>query len=1044
MPSPRPLDFLNGGGEMGERMRQFDWSNHPLGQPERWPAALKTALRLLLNTGHPMYIWWGADLFCFYNDAYRQSIGPERHPSSLGQRGCEVWAEIWEIIGPQIQQVQSGRGPTWDVNALVPITRFGRREDVYWTYSYSPIDDATALNGVGGVLVVCTETTQTVLAEKRRTEEASRQRRLFEQAPGFIIAMRGPDHVVEFVNDAHKALFGSEGWVGRSIRDAFPSIAGQGFFELLDEVYATGETYRAEAVDVTFQRRAEQACETRALTFIYAPSHDETGAIAGIFCEGFDVTEGRYLRLRNGALSELADAIREIEDPDTIAYAAAEILGRTLNVSRAGYGTIHRPTETISIERDWNAPGIDSIAGTLHFRDYGSYIEDLKAGRTVVVSNADLDPRTKETAASLRTISAHSFVNMPVTEQGDAVALLFLNHAEAREWQDEELELIREFAERTRTAVARREAEIALYESERRLAFLDELGRTTATATDADSVLATTTRMVAEHLVVSDCAYADMDDDEDGFTIRGDWAAPGSPSIVGHYSLADFGTLAVRELGAGRPLVVNDNRVELLPEEARTFQEIGIAATICMPLVKEGRLTALMAIHDKSPRNWSNYDLAMIREVTERSWAHIERVRSEAQVREAAAALAELNRTLEQRVAERTQQLTQAENALRQSQKMEAVGQLTGGLAHDFNNLLTGIGGSFEMIGMRLAQGRSKDVDRYLEAGRGAVKRAAALTHRLLAFSRRQTLNPKPISLNRLIREMEELVRRTVGPGIEVEVVGASGLWTTLVDPNQLENALLNLCINARDAMPDGGRLTIETANRAFDHRAAREVDLPAGQYVSLSVTDTGVGMSASIQAKAFDPFFTTKPLGEGTGLGLSMIYGFARQSGGQVRIYSEVGQGTTMCLYLPRHDGEVTVEPSANDEQQPSLRSDGETVLVIDDEPTVRMLVGEVLADAGFAAIEAHDGPSGLKIIESNVRIDLLITDVGLPGGLNGRQVADAARAIRPDLKVLFITGYAENAVVREGRLESGMSLITKPFEVDFLATKIKEALSD
>jgi signal transduction histidine kinase/CheY-like chemotaxis protein/PAS domain-containing protein len=1029
---------------MGERIRAFDWSNHPLGAPEHWAGALKTTLRLLLNTGHPMYIWWGPELFCFYNDAYRQSIGPERHPSSLGRPGREVWAEIWEIIGPQIEQVLSGGGATWNVNALVPITRFGKREEVYWTYSYSPIDDESVSHGVGGVLVVCTETTQTVLAERRRNEEALRQRRLFEQAPGFIIAMRGPDHCVEFVNDAHKELFGSHDWDGRSIRDAFPSIAGQGFFELLDKVYETGETYRADAVDVTFQRSPDRASETRALTFIYAPLYDEQGSITGIFCEGFDVTGGRYLRLRHAALTELADAVREIEDPDTIAYTAAEILGRALNVSRAGYGTIHTPTETITIERDWNAPGIESLAGTLHFRDYGSYIEDLKSGRTVVVSNADFDPRTKDTAASLKAISAHSLVNMPVTEQGDAVALLFLNCAEPREWQDEELQLIREFAERTRSAVARRKAEIALRDSERRLAFLDELGRATANATDADSILAITTRMVAQHLHVSNCAYADMDEDEDGFTIRGDWAAPGSPSIVGHYSLADFGTLAVQELGAGRPLIVNDNGAELLPQEAQAFQDIGIAATICMPLVKEGRLTALMAIHDKLPRNWSDYELAMIREVTERSWAHVERVRSEVHLRKSAAALAELNQTLEDRVAERTEQLSQAEEALRQSQKMEAVGQLTGGLAHDFNNLLTGIGGSFEMIGMRMAQGRSSDVERYLKAGQGAVKRAAALTHRLLAFSRRQTLNPKSIDLNRLVRDMEDLIRRTVGPAIDVEVVGASGLWTTLVDPNQLENALLNLCINARDAMPDGGRLTIESANRSLDHRAARELDLSPGQYVSLSVTDTGVGMTAAVKAKAFDPFFTTKPLGEGTGLGLSMIYGFARQSGGQVRIYSEVGQGTTMGLYLPRHDGAAAMEFFTNEERQSNLKSDGETVLVIDDEPTVRMLVGEVLADAGFAAIEAPDGPSGLKIIESNVRIDLLITDVGLPGGLNGRQVADAARAIRPDLKILFITGYAENAVVREGRLEPGMSLVTKPFEVDFLAMKIKEVLAD
>jgi CheY-like chemotaxis protein len=321
------------------------------------------------------------------------------------------------------------------------------------------------------------------------------------------------------------------------------------------------------------------------------------------------------------------------------------------------------------------------------------------------------------------------------------------------------------------------------------------------------------------------------------------------------------------------------------------------------------------------------------------------------------------------------------------------------------------------------------------------VKRAAALTQRLLAFSRRQTLNPKPINVNRLVAGLEELIRRTVGPEIELEVVGAGGLWSTLVDPHQLENAILNLCINARDAMPGGGRLTVETANKWLDERSAAHRELAPGQYVSLCVTDTGAGMTPDVMARAFDPFFTTKPLGVGTGLGLSMIYGFARQSGGQVRVYSEVGRGTTMCLYLPRHVGPA--EPAeAEDDVAPSAHGDGEIVLVIDDEPTVRMLIVEVLQDNGYAAIEAGDGPAGLKVLQSDSRIDLLITDVGLPGGLNGRQVADAARLTRPNLKVLFITGYAENAAVGNGRLDPGMEVITKPFSMSGLGSRIRDLI--
>jgi PAS domain S-box-containing protein len=384
------------------------------------------------------------------------------------------------------------------------------------------------------------------------------------------------------------------------------------------------------------------------------------------------------------------------------------------------------------------------------------------------------------------------------------------------------------------------------------------------------------------------------------------------------------------------------------------------------------------------------------------------------------------------------------EEQLRQSQKMEAVGQLTGGIAHDFNNLLTGISGSLEMMQARMAQGRTAEFDRYFMAAQGAVRRASALTHRLLAFSRRQTLDPKPTNVNRLLAGIEELVRRTMGPGIAVEVVGASGLWSTLVDPNQLENAVLNLCINGRDAMPDGGKLTIETSNKWIDERAARKHDLPVGQYVSLCVTDTGTGMPRDVIAKAFDPFFTTKPLGEGTGLGLSMVYGFARQSNGQVRIYSEVGQGTTMCIYLPRNADDAPIEDEPFHSGGTEAAGDGEVVLVIDDEPTIRMLIAEVLAESGYAVIEAPDGPAGLKVLDSNARVDLLITDVGLPGGMNGRQVADAARVSRPNLKVLFITGYAENAVIGRGRLDNGMFVMTKPFQMGILADRIREIIEN
>ena len=420
-----------------------------------------------------------------------------------------------------------------------------------------------------------------------------------------------------------------------------------------------------------------------------------------------------------------------------------------------------------------------------------------------------------------------------------------------------------------------------------------------------------------------------------------------------------------------------------------------------------------------------------------------ERRAVEAERDRATAALRALNDTLEQRVATRTAELMQAEEKLRQSQKMEAVGQLTGGLAHDFNNLLAGISGSLELMSKRFEQGRFSEMDKYMTAAQSAAKRAAAVTHRLLAFSRRQTLDPRPTDVNALMEGMTDLIQRTVGPGISVETIAEPQLWPALVDVSQLENALLNLCINARDAMPEGGRITLETANLCMDREMARAHDLPEGQYLSLCVTDTGTGMTPDVMANAFDPFFTTKPIGQGTGLGLSMIYGFAKQSGGQVRLNSQLGQGTSLCIWLPRYFGDAAVDEGQAIAPLTAFAQTGETILIVDDEPTVRMLLADVLSDLGYTLIEAVDSVAGLKVLRSDVHIDLLITDVGLPGGMNGRQMAEAGREVRPRLRTLFITGYAENAALGGDQLGPGMEVLTKPFKVDVLVARVRELMT-
>jgi PAS domain S-box-containing protein len=798
-------NFLAGDGEMARRIRMHEWHRTSLGEPSVWPQPLRTAVRLILNCAHPMYIFWGAEGFCFYNDAYRPSIGDERHPSSLGQPARQVWDEIWDIIGPQIEQVMAARGATWHKNALVPITRNGKREDVYWTYTYSPIDAEMAPNGVGGVLVVCSETTESVIAAQKIAAERERLLALLKQMPGFVAVLSGPQHIYEYVNDAYVTIAGPRDFIGRRIREVFPELADQMFFALLDEVYTTGKPFVARAVPL----RLKGDDEERYIDLVYEPIRNAEGAVTGIFVGGYDVTEAHRIK---------ADLERKVIE-------RTQARGRTWQVS-------------------------PDLMGALNSRGY--FETSNPAWKTLLG------------------------------------------------WTEEEV------------------ARMSIWE----LLHPDDVERT-----------------------------------RHGFNLT----------------------------QLGQPAIRFPNRYRCKDGSYRWISWVGVP--------EEGMVYCAG------------------RDITEEKKAE--------------------------------EQLQRAQEQLRQAQKMEAVGQLTGGLAHDFNNLLAAISGSVEVIGALVKRGRVGEIDRYLTAAQNSTRRAAALTQRLLAFSRRQTLDPKATDVNRLVAGMEDLIRRTVGPAVELEVVGAGGLWLTKIDPSQLESSLLNLCINARDAMaPDGGRLTIETANKWLDERAARERDLPPGQYISLCVTDTGTGMSQEVIEHAFDPFFTTKPLGEGTGLGLSMVYGFARQSGGQIRIASEVGTGTTMCLYLPRHLGAVD-EAEPIEMASPAAHGHGETVLVVDDEPTVRMLIKDVLLENGYVPLEAEDGPTALKLLESDVRIDLLVTDVGLRGGVNGRQLADAARVFRKNLRVLFITGYAENAVVGNGHLAPGMEVLTKPFVMATLGRKIRDLIA-
>jgi signal transduction histidine kinase/ActR/RegA family two-component response regulator len=404
----------------------------------------------------------------------------------------------------------------------------------------------------------------------------------------------------------------------------------------------------------------------------------------------------------------------------------------------------------------------------------------------------------------------------------------------------------------------------------------------------------------------------------------------------------------------------------------------------------------------------------------------------------AGAELARLIQELEQRVTDEVTSRMQAEEALRQAQKMEAIGQLTGGIAHDFNNMLAGVIGALNLIQRRLSRG-DLDVDKFIEGALDSAYRAAGLTQRLLQFSRQSPLEPVTLDVNKLTSGMSDLLSRTLGETIHVETVLAAGLWNAKADPSQLENVILNLAVNARDAMPDGGNLTIETSNAYVDDRYARDNQMTEGQYVLIAVTDTGQGMTADVLAKVFDPFFTTKPLGKGTGLGMSQVYGFAKQSGGHVKIYSEVGHGTTVKLYLPRQIGAATIVERPKAELAP--RGGTETILVVEDDERVRNFAVEALHELGYTVLEAMDGRSALELMQANSEIALLFTDVVMPG-MTGRELANKAVQLHRSLKLLFSTGYTRNAIVHNGVVDAGTNFLQKPYSLNDLARKIRRIL--
>jgi PAS domain S-box-containing protein len=813
---------------MGERIRRHDWAATPLGAPETWPQALKTAVGILLSSKFPMFLAWGAELRFLYNDAYCDVLGG-KHPAALGHAFEDIWSEIWADIHPLVVRALAGEATYWD-NLPLLMTRKGYEEQTWFTFSYSPLrGDA---GEVEGMFCACVETTDTLLAERRRVSEAERLRQLFDHAPGFMAVLRGPDLVFEMMNASYFQLVGHRDLVGKPVRAALPEVEGQGFFELLDEVYRSGEAFTGRGMTIQLQREPGAPAEDRLVDFVFQPITGPGGAVNGIFAEGYDVTERHLAEL---ALRESEERFRLIADSAPV------------------------PMWVTKLDR------------------------------------------------------TRSFVNRAYVE------FLGISYDEAVKFD----------------------------------------WRTVIHPDDAPRILA--------------------------------------ESIAGEASM-------------------------------KLFELVG--------------------------RYWSGGAWRWVRSISQPRWGpHGEHAgfigvaHDITALKEAEAALLEVNETLERRVAERTGDLSQAlnrlqaevgerlraEEALRQAQKMEAVGQLTGGIAHDFNNLLTPIMGGLELIVARVEDPRLK---RIAETGLESARRGAKLTGQLLAFSRIQRISMAPIAVNEVIERMQTLLRHTIGRAVTIETKLDPAAGHGLCDANQLENAVLNLAINARDAMPQGGTLTISTARLSLPEAP----DHGAGEFVRVSVADTGEGMAPDVLARATEPFYSTKPLGKGTGLGLAQVYGIAQQSGGTLRIESEPGEGTAVHLLLP---GAEAPAPSAQDAAGTDAAVGGVAargrILVIDDDEDVRSFLVDSLAGIGHEVCACESGEEGLERL-AEWRPDLALIDYAMPG-MHGADVARAARAIVPRLPILFVTGYAESEQL--AAVGDDVQVLRKPFSVADLETAVAENLS-
>lgn len=882
---------------------------------------------MALSVGQPALVMWGPELICIYNDAFKASLGPEKHPYILGRSGREAWVETWPIIGGQLESVLAGGPAVWHENVLVPIQRHGKLDDVYWTYSYSGIEDESAPNSTGGVLVLCNETTSQVLERQRVAGELSRMGKLFEQAPLFMAVLTGKEHKFEFVNPAYRRLIAGRDVLGRTVLEAVPEVIGQGYLELLDNVYQSGKAYSALAAPIRLLSEETGQVEDLRLDFVYQPTFNDNGEVTGIFVAGVDVTQRVDI--------ETSLALRE------------EQLRLATEASEIGLWDVDPIADTLywppSVRRMF---GIFSDRPVSMREDFyeGLHVDDREA--TSKSYAAAVDPKLRTTYdVEYRTVGREDGVIRWVAAKGRGVF-------------DNEGRCIRVIG----TAMN-------ITDKKRDEAKLRELNETLE-------------RRLSEHLAERKL-FADVVDDTDALIQVFDTKL--SILAINKAAIDEF-----ERLYGVRPRV-GDNMSSLLAGlpalraqvETAWFRALrGESFLETTELGDEQRERCWYELHYQPLYSSSGELLGAFQfgyDITAR--------------REAEARLAE------------------AEAALQQAQRMEAVGLLTGGVAHDFNNVLQAVNTKFELI--RRKPDSPSLVREWASSGVDVARRGARVTAQLLAFSRRQAQGNGPVSVPALLTNIGDLLRTTLGPQAELRI-DCEDVWID-ADSTQLEMALLNLVVNARDAMQANGLVTISVN---CDQRA---------DFVDIAVSDTGCGMSPELISKAFTPFFTTKELGKGTGLGLAQVYAMATRDRGTARIESDGATGTTVVISLPRAEPARIAKASSpapvdTAEQTPL------TVLVVDDDAEVRASLVELLRGLGHHTLDAARGEEALLLTEDN-EVDALLCDFAMPG-MNGVAVANLARASKPDLKVVFMSGYA-NPDELQAAIGHSAALLRKPFDL-------------